>query len=106
MEKIYGIYPGSVKDEQDYFAQCSEVELYFRIVEKNGYINFLKADFCDNNGIAYLDINEEYYARDYMICLTRRYGVEVEPSSTNKRIQITRFLIAQVFRIFSYKILS
>lgn len=85
MDLLYGTYPGAFKDKCDYLDKCSEIELFLAINEKIGYINFLKDDF-KGAGYQYSDIDEEYFALDYVILLTRRFDVNIEQPMNGARV--------------------
>lgn len=87
MERKYGVYPGSLKDKEDYLKQCTQLELFLIIREKNKYIKFLLDDFQDA-GYEYCDISEERYALDYAMCMTKRFNVLItENQQNNERVK-------------------
>ena len=67
MKKIYGIYPGNIRNV-DKIDSLSEINLFFKIDSYIDYIIKLKDTTND-------DMSEELYALEYLIYQTKKYGV-------------------------------
>ena len=85
--KIYGIYPGCIKDV-DKILNLDEIGLYLAIDALWQYIWKCKDDIAYDR-ISDVDLSEEEYALEYLISLTRKFGVELNEPAEGKHIQLT-----------------
>lgn len=85
--KIYGIYPGSIK-EVDKINELDEINLYFMIDALGGHIWRCRHDMLHGR-IPEFDLTEEQYALEYMVYQTKKFGVELEKPEIDKHIAAT-----------------
>jgi hypothetical protein len=82
--KIYGIYPGSIKDVKKIEAM-SEIDLYMNIEGLGGFIWQCNHDMAHGR-IEKVDLTEEQYALEYMVYQTTKFGVEHPEPQIDKHI--------------------
>ncbi len=85
--KIYGIYPGSIKDPEK-IAQLSEVELYFMIDALQQHIRYCN-HAASHGRMEPVDLTEEKYAVEYLAYQTTRFGVQLASPEMDKHIVVT-----------------
>lgn len=85
--KIYGIYPGSIKDVSKIEA-LSEVDLYFLIDALGGHIWNCRHQMS-HGLIPPIDLTEEQYALEYLVYMTRKFGVELEEPEYQSHVSNT-----------------
>jgi len=85
--KIYGIYPGSIKDVEK-INELDEINLYFMIDALGGHIWRCRHDMSHGR-IPEFDLTEEQYALEYMVYQTKKFGVELEEPEIDKHIIAT-----------------
>ena len=101
--KIYGIYPGSIKNVEE-VNHANELDLFLMIDALGGYIYHMKRLINHGEDI---DISEEEYALEYMVYQTRKFGVEFEKPSIGSHIRPTESyqawynFYASHFKLFS-----
>ena len=77
MSRIYGIDKGQLKNKNN-IDNLSEIDLFFKI---DSYINYI-IKLRDNN----YDVTEEFYALEYLIYQTTKYGVILDIPKENEYI--------------------
>jgi len=82
--KIYGIYPGCIKDVEA-VNNLDEANLYLMIDSLGGHIWRCKHDMAHDR-IPEFDLTEEEYALEYMVYQTTKFGVELEEPSLDNHI--------------------
>lgn len=84
-KKIYGEYPGSIKNVED-VNKLTEVELFLAISSLENYLLTYKrvTAFNMSKGI---DISDDEYALEYLINRTQNFGVELEKDIQGKVIK-------------------
>lgn len=85
--KIYGVYPGSIKDVEK-INELDEAKLYLMIDAMGGHIWRCKHDMAHGR-IPQIDLTEEQYALEYMVYQTTKFGVELEEPTIDKHITAT-----------------
>ena len=85
--KIYGIYPGSIKDVET-INNLNEVDLYFAIDAMGGHIWSCRHNMAHGR-IPEIDLTEEQYALEYMVYQTTKFGVELPAPEIDKHINST-----------------
>lgn len=83
-EKIYGIYPGCIKDIEA-VNNLDEANLYLMIDALGGHIWRCKHDMAHGR-IPKFDLSEEEYALEYMVYQTTKFGVKLEEPSIDNHI--------------------
>jgi hypothetical protein len=78
--KIYGQYPGSIKNIEE-IKKLNEVELFFAI--SSLYNDLLSSKAKDKN----IDTVEDEYALEYLMNQTEKFGVELEKSDDGRIIK-------------------
>lgn len=85
--KIYGIYPGSIKDVE-VFNNMGELDLYFNIDAVAGHISRCMREIRRGR-IEKLDLTEVRYALEYMVYQTTRFGVEIPEPQIDEHVAAT-----------------
>ena len=85
-KKIYGIYPGYIKNTQD-IEEMGPSELFLYISYLSRYINNTM-EFVNEN-VENVDLSEEEYTLDYLIYQTTKFGIDIPEPEFGKRIEIT-----------------
>lgn len=85
--KIYGIYPGCLKD-LDAVAKLNELELFVNVECLGGHIWWCNHQMnCGR--IEPIDLTEEQYALEYLVYQTTKFGVELAEPTLDKHVQKT-----------------
>lgn len=85
--KIYGIYPGSIKDT-NVVNNLSEVDTFLTISALSSFISRCYHDL-HTGMISDVDLTEEQYALEYLMYQTRRFGVELKEPQIGKHVVAT-----------------
>lgn len=86
-EKIFGIYPGIIKDTSE-VDNYDEIDLYFMIDSIGGMIWRLNHDMADGR-IERVDLTGYQYAIEYCLNQTRKFGVELDEPTPGKHMETT-----------------
>ena len=87
MEKIYGVYPGSLSNVER-INNIDEIDLYLKIDGLTKYILDTHKKISHGE-LPDLNISEDTYALEYMIYQTTRFGVAIPAPEEGKHVPVT-----------------
>lgn len=85
--KIYGIYPGNIKDVNA-INNLNEVDLYLTIDSLGGYLWRCRHEMSHGR-MPEINLTEEEYALEYMVYQTTKFGVDLKAPEIDKHITPT-----------------
>jgi hypothetical protein len=88
-EKQYGKYDGGMLENPSCVTTCSEQELYFYINTLGGMLWRLNHDMAHGRIEKNLDLSPYFYAIEYCVMHTTRFGVEIEEPKAGEHVKPT-----------------